>query len=287
MDARQRMRLRKLFQTTGVACKPNEESAAAAELLGKLLELAQNAGGDAPLPPPPNTEHVAALQSLAGNERLLAVLERQDELTGNCQDWGDLGALASRRLPAYERLLALAKHGADLEAGRSVQSQVEAIKTSRSLLAATDPVPSLVATLTDALRTALAEACREYERVFEEERARLESAASWRQIEPAQREAILGQLRIRKATVGATGTEQDVLRSLDEASLDDWRTRTAALPQLFAAARSEADTLLEPKTRHVKLTSDTLRTEEDVRAWTRETEQALLVQVKQGPLVIH
>ena len=287
VDARQRMALRKLFQTTGVACKPNEESAAAAELLGKLLELAQHAGGDAPLPPAPNTEHVAELRGLAGNEQLLAVLERQDELAGNCKEWGDLGALAQQRLPAYERLLGLAKHGADLEAGRSVQPQVAAIKTSRSLLAATDPVPSLAATLTDALRAALAEAGREYERVFEEERARLESAASWRQIEPPQREAILAQLRIRKATAPAIGTEQEVLRSLDEASLDDWRTRTAALPQLFAAARSEADTLLEPKTRHVKLASDTLRTEEDVRAWTRKTEQALLEKVKQGPLVIH
>ena len=74
---------------------------------------------------------------------------------------------------------------------------------------------------------------------------------------------------------------------MDEASLDNWRTRTAALPQLFASARSQADKLLEPETRHVKLASDTLRTEDDVRAWARKTEQELVEQVKQGPVVVH
>ena len=287
VDTRQRMALRKLFQTTGIACKPNEESTAAAELLAKLLELAQTAGGDAPLPPPPKTEHLAELQSLAGNEQLLAVLERGDELASNFKDWGHLGALAQQRLPAYERLLALAKHSAELEAGASAQPQVEAIKTNRNLLAATDPVPSLAATLTAALRTALADAATAYNSVFEAERSCLEHTASWRQIDTAQRNAILAELHISKAAVGATGTEQEVLRSLEAASLDAWRTRTAALPQLFGAARAEADKLVEPKTRHVKLASDTLRTEDEVRAWARKTEQELLEQVKQGPVVVN
>lgn len=123
--------------------------------------------------------------------------------------------------------------------------------------------------------------------MFEAEQERLEHAASWQQIDPAQRSAILAQLHISKATVGATGTEQEVLRSLEAASLDAWRTRTAALPQQFGAARAEADKLVEPKTRHVKLASDTLRTEDDVRAWAHKTEQELLEQVKQGPVVVN
>ena len=287
IDTRQRMKLRQLFQTTGIACKPNEEGTAVTELLGSLLELAQNAGGAAPLPATPNTEYLMALQSLAGNEQLLAVLKRYDDLASDFKHWGDLGALAQQRVPAYERLLSLAKHGEDLEAGQSVLPQVEAIKTNRSLLAATDPVPGLSRALTDALRTALVNAGGEYDRVFEDERERLEGTASWQRIEQMQRDGILVRQHIRAATVGAIGTEHEVLNSLQRASLEDWRTRTAALPQLFANARSEADRLVEPKTRHVKLASDTLRTEDDVRAWARKTERELVEQVKQGPVVIY
>ena len=287
VDTRQRMKLRQLFQSTGIACKPNEEGAAATELLRMMLELAQNAGGDAPLPAKPDTEYLKELQSLAGNEQLLGVLERHEDLAGDVKQWSDLGALAQQRTPAYERLLLLVEHGGDLEAGQSALPQVEAIKTERGLLAATDPVPGLARTLTDALRTALVNAGHEYDRVFADERDRLEAAASWQQIEQAKREDIFAQLHIKAATFGAVGTEQEVLSSLEQASLDDWRTRTAALPQMFANARSEADRLLEPKTRHIKLASDTLRTEDDVRAWARKTEQELVEQVKQGPVVVN
>ena len=287
VDARQRIQLRKLFQAAGLACKPNEEGVAAGQLLAKLEELAQQASGDAPLPPPPETARLAALQSSAGNEQLLAMLEQRDQLAADFERWSELGTMARERLPAYERLLILAEHATELEAGKRAQPQVDAIATSRSLLATADPVPALAQTLTNALRAALVDAGREYARVFDGEQERLESSASWQSIEAGQREDILRQARIERASVGATGTEQDVLSALGQASLDDWRTRAAALPQLFASARSLADKLVEPKTRHVKLASGTLRTADDVRAWARETEQELVEQVKQGPVVVH
>ena len=286
IDTRQRLQLRKLFQTTDIACRPNEEGAAATELLAMLQELAQKAGGDAPLPPKPKTEHLSELQSLAGNEQLLAMLERGQQLAAEYKRWSDLVSLGEERLPAYERLLELAKHATGLEVAKSIQSQVEAISANRSLLADSNPVPPLAQALTDALRTALVEAGSEHARAFQDERERLDDAASWRTIEQAQRDDILRQLHIKEATVGATGTEQEVLSALGQVSLDVWRTRTAALPQLFANARSQADKLLEPKTRHVKLASDTLRTEDDVRAWARKTEKELVEQVKQGPVVV-
>ena len=93
-------------------------------------------------------------------------------------------------------------------------------------------------------------------------------------------------MRIENASKGAIGTEQEVLESVDRISLDDWRTRTAALPQWFADARAEADRLVEPNTRHLKLESVTLRTPQDVKTWTRQTEQRLLEAVEHGPIVI-
>ena len=77
---------------------------------------------------------------------------------------------------------------------------------------------------------------------------RLESAESWQKIEQSDRDRILKGLNIAKATKGVTGTEQEVLESLERISLDAWRIRTAALPQFFAEARIQADKLVEPKT---------------------------------------
>ena len=44
--------------------------------------------------------------------------------------------------------------------------------------------------------------------------------------------------------------------------------------------------MVEPKTRHVKLDSPTLRTPEDVRAWITTTERELPNELEQGPVMI-
>jgi hypothetical protein len=282
----QRLKIRKLFQTAGIAFKPNEEALVADQFLVQLAELADAAGGDAPLPERPDTSHLTELQSLAGNEQLLGILNRYDELLENLEAWRKARDLAARRLPLYKRLLALARHAEGLDAAKEVQPQVEAIAAHRSLLDATDPVPDLAKALTDALRTALAHAEKHYAETYEAEWQRLAGAESWQKIGQEARHRILAQLHLAKVTKGATGTEQEVLASLERIALDAWRTRTAALPQLFAEARMQADKLVEPKTHYVKLTGATLRTPEEVKAWVEKTEQELLEQLKHGPIVV-
>ena len=362
IDARQRLKLRKLFQTAGVDCKPNEEAAAAGRLLARLHELAREAGGEPPLPERPDTRHLADLGALAGNEQLAGLLGRYEELAANFEEWSKARALTERRLPAWRRLLALARHGEGLadagggpdaagegssvaggkpdavreapdagggldaasgspdaagggldavregpgavgggpdavregpgatdggpDAVKEVQPQIQAVAANRSLLATTDPVPDLAGKLADALRAALADAEDRHARTYDEEWQRLSSAESWRTIGPEARAGILGRLRIKKASKGATGTEQEVLESLERISLDGWRTRTAALPRLFADARAEADRLVEPTVRHVKLTSSTLRSPDDVKDWVEATERELLDRIRHGPVVV-
>jgi hypothetical protein len=286
IDTLQRINVRKLFQSAGVTCKSNEEATAAAEFLAELDILAQDAGGDAPLPECPDTSHLRDLQSLAGNEQLVEILNRYDELQKNIEDWTKAGNLAEKRRPSYERLLSLASHAKELDVASVTQPQIEAISANRSLLADSDPVPDLARMLVDALRTAIVEAEIGFSTIYDEELKQLESAESWQKIEQADRDQILKESRIEKISKGATGTEQEVLESLGRISLDAWRTRTAALPQLFADARIRADKLVEPKTHHFKLRSTTLRTPADVKDWLGETERALLKQVEQGPVVV-
>jgi hypothetical protein len=287
IDTRQRLKVRKLFQTADNACKPNEEAAAAGRFLSKLIELANGAGGAAPLPNRPDTHHLLDLQSFAGNEQLLGILNRHDELIENIKEWRQACELADKRLPAYKRLLALLSHAGDLDAAKEVKPQIDAIAANRSLLDATDPVPDLTKTLADALRAALVQAEKRYAEIYDKEIQRLKASESWQKIDQIDRDRILGGVHIAKVVKGATGTEQEVLDSLERISLDAWRTCTAALPQLFADARIQADKLIEPKTHHVKLGSATLHTPEELKAWIEKTEQELFEQLKQGPIVVN
>ena len=282
----QRLQLRKLFQTAGINCKPNEEAAAAVQFLSKLEELARTAGGDTPLPRSPDTRHLPTLQSLAGNEQLIEILGQEDRLAANFNDWSKASRLARERQPAFKRLEDLARHAEDMDAAKDVKPQIKALVADRRLLDETDPVPPLAAKLTDALRTALAQAQKRYDDTYDAELKRLEASESWRQIKPENRKEILRRSGIAKASKGATGSEQEVLASLERIPLEGWRTCTAALPQQFADAQAEADRLIEPKIRHVKLGSATLRTPEDVKSWIEKTEQELLKQVSKGPIAL-
>ena len=288
IDATQRLRLRKLFQTAGVDCRPNEETMAAGRLLERLYELAEGAGGEPPLPAQPNTSHLGALCSLAGNEQLDGILNEYDRLTANLQEWREAGQLARERLPAFKRMTALACHAEKLQVMEELGPQIDAIDANRSLLEAADPVPSIAAALANALRDALAQLEAQYAETFDREWQGLREAHSWQEIGQEAHDGILSRLQITaKALRGDTGTEVDVLASLDRISLDDWRTRTAALPQLFANARTEADKLVEPEVRHIKLTSGTLRTPQDVSEWTRANEERLLEEIRKGPVVVN
>ena len=286
IDTRQRLKVRKLFQTAGVACRPNEEAATSARFLARLGELAHAAGGAPPLPDRPDTGHLLDLQSLVGNEQLAGILNRHDELVNNIKDWTEAGDSTGKRMPTYERLLLLARHAEGLDASKVVRPQIDAIAANRSLLDATDPLPDLAKALAGALRSALAQAEKHYAEIYDEEWQRLGAVESWQEIDSADHDRILKALHIEKISKGTTGTEQEALDSLERISLEAWRTRTAALPQLFAEARAQADRLVEPKIRHVKLRSPALCTPEDVKVWIETTERDLLEQVEQGPIAI-
>ena len=286
ISARQRLQARKLFQTAGIDCKRNEEVSVAAHFLAKLVELASAAGGEPPLPRPPDTRHLTELESLVGNEQLLAILDRSAELADNVETWVRTRELAGQRLPAFQRLQALLRHADGLDAAADVELQTGAVVQGRRLLDPSDPTPPLAAIVTDALRGALTDAHKRYGEIYDEESRRLASTESWQRIEQEDRDAILQRLHVEMPPTAATGTEQEILDTLERVSLDGWRTRTLALPQSFAHARAAADKLVEPKIRHVKLEAATLRTPEDVAAWIDRTNQDLLNRVKQGPIAI-
>jgi hypothetical protein len=286
INTRDRIKLRKLFQSAGVACKPNEEVARAGEFLARVTEYADQAGGDPPMPERPKTEHLEALRALAGNEQLAEILVQHDTLAGQIDEWTKLAGLAAERKPAWDTLSALLDHARTLPGAQDLSTQTETVSKERRLLEPTDPVPAIRKQAADLLRTALMAAHSAHTRVYEEQMAALVSSEVWQALDAGQQETILKGEGILEIPQMAAGTEAELLRALEETSLPGWKTRTDALLQQFARAALAAAKLLEPKTQQVHLTSGTLRTDEDVKAWLAAKETELLTRLKDGPVVV-
>jgi len=160
------------------------------------------------------------------------------------------------------------------------------VKSERRLLDASDPVPDVRKAAVDALRAAVSAAHGEYERTYNEQMAALTASDNWKKLKADQRKQILANEGIDELPALSVGSEGDLIRSLEQTPLPAWKTKTDALPQQFARAALAAAKLLEPKTQRIHLTSGTLKTEQEVKAWLAGTEKELLAKLKNGPVVI-
>ncbi|MCC7315424.1 MAG: BREX system P-loop protein BrxC [Planctomycetes bacterium] len=286
LDVTQKIKLRKLYQTVDITCRPGDETVQAGPFLAKLIELADRSGGDAPMPARPATVHIDNLRALAGNEQLTEILKEHDALAKQVKDWGAAAELAAQRKPAWESLGKLLAHASPLPEAADLQKQADAVGDERRLLDASDPAPAIHKAVGSVLRAAINKAHSEFIAVFNREKAALEANDNWKKLTPAQQQKILADEGIDGLPTLDVGDDAALLRCLEECPLASWKTRTNALPQQFSSAGLVAAKLLEPKTQSVHLTSATLKTPEDVKAWLNKTEQLLLAKLNAGPVVI-
>jgi hypothetical protein len=286
LNAREKMKLRKLFQDASVNCMPNEEILKAPVFLARITELADQAGGEPPMPVPPGTAHLDTLRGFGGVEQLAEILKQHDTLEDQVKVWVKLAELGAKRKPAWEMLCTLLKHAGAMPEAGELRKQAEAVKSERRLLDASDPVPDIRKAIGDVLRTAVTAAHTEYEKTYNEHMTTLTASYNWKKLKADQREQILADEGIDTLPVLTVGTEGDLIRALEQTALPAWKTRIDALPQEFARASMTAAKLLEPKTQRVHLTSGTLKTEQEVKAWLADTEKDLIAKLKSGPVVI-
>jgi hypothetical protein len=286
LNAREKMKLRKLFHDAGVDCKPNEEAAKAPAFLARLVELADHAGGEPPMPARPATAHLDTLRGFGGAEQLAEILKQHDTLAQQAKDWGKLTELAGKRKPTWETLCTLLRHADAMPGADELCRQADAVRSERRLLDASDPVPDVRKVAVDALRAAVTTAHTEYEKTYNEQMAALTASDNWKKVKADQRKQILAGEGIDALLALAVGTEADLIRTLEQTALLAWKTKTDALPQQFGRAALAAAKLLEPKTQRVHLSSGTLKTDQEVKAWLAGTEKDLLAKLKNGPVVI-
>ena len=107
LTAKQKLRLRKLFQGAGHPFQPGDEAGAAAGYVQLLKELARGAGGEPPAPHSPSPPDLIELEGMGGNDLLFALHERADDLDNRVLVWKNTAKEISQRLPRFELAVCL------------------------------------------------------------------------------------------------------------------------------------------------------------------------------------
>ena len=286
LSAMQKLDLKALFQKLSVPTQSGQESAAAGLFLGKLLDLAEAAGGAPPEPEKPSTQAIRELQTLSGNAQLLKMHEQRSELERCSADWKAISENISRRLPRWQRLQELCAMANGLPEVQEAAGSVTAIESSRGLLSEPDLVPPVIQKVLGALREALNALQRELEATFEREQLRLEGSDIWRKLSDEQREQLVQRFNLQKAPPIKVANEEEIYSSLRENSLANRRNIVDALPQRFQFALEDATRLLVPKATRVSLPTATIQNEEELEAWVGDVRAAVKEQLKKGPVIL-
>ncbi len=282
----QRIQIRKLFQLVGISARQTEELAAVPEFLRLALSLAERAGGDAPKPARPNIASLEEIRLAAGNEQLLALFNRYDELKAALDLWEGLADRIEKRWPTWEKLAKLLAHVSELNPAQEAAQQAEAIRKQRLLLGEPDPIQPVLKSLEDVLRGELTEKQTRYADEVTAKTAELAGDASWQQLSEDERASIRDRYGIGEVARLRIGTHAELVAALGQHPLSVWQDRIDALPGRFDRAREQAARSLEPETQTVDVPRRTLKTEVEVDAWVRDVQVQLKKALAKGPVVI-
>ncbi|MDP3940576.1 MAG: BREX system P-loop protein BrxC [Deltaproteobacteria bacterium] len=286
LNATDRIAIRSVFSSAGVNCKSNEEGLRAGEFLAALGRLADAAGGDAPLPQPPSQAVIQELRALVGNEQLVAIRNRAEDLKKEIESWKKTADLAAQRRPTWALVEHLTRHAASIPAAREAISQAEAIWAGRMLLEPNDPATPVRAALAGMLRQAVTEANSERQRAYTAGTARLESSSVWKRLPGPDQTKILSDVALVKPGTEDVRTDEALLAALDRHTLEARRSEADAVAGRVERALELAARALEPKVQMVSLERATLRTEAEVGEWLDRQKVRLTEALKHGPVFV-
>ncbi len=278
--------IRALYKAVGLNTQPGQESLHAAEFLNRMNRLAERAGGAPPRPKLPNTAHLTDISNRTGNDQLRALHDIKDRLAGEATDWEKQRRLIEQREPAWQDLASLLNHAADLPIASDIRTEVEAIAADRRLLEDPNPVTGLVDKVTTALRKTLNEAHAQCKSAYEERSESLAESPAWKGISKPQQDQLIRENDLDTIPKIKVGTTEEVLRSLDETKLKEWKNLCDALPTRFNQALASASRLLEPKAQSIKLQGGMIKNEDDLKSWLTTSEKRIREKLKDGPVII-
>lgn len=284
----QRIQIRKVLQKVNINAKPNEELSSIPTFIHKLKEMANTAGGEAPKPELPDTQHLDNILRTSGNEQLLTVYNLREELKQQIENWSELTKKISARMPAWKSLEILMQHAKGLANSEILQTQLDHIKQDRLLLEEPDQIAPLIKSLGQLLRDELNQKNQAYQQSHKAGMDLLESDNNWDALDPEQRNTLLTKQKLTLADqpeINVASTE-DILKTLEKISVNMLAERVAAMPSRFDSITVEAAEKMQPEAQFISLPRRTLSSEDDIQNWLKEVEQQLNSTLEQGPIIL-
>jgi len=116
----------------------------------------------------------------------------------------------------------------------------------------------------------------------------LEQDDNWQQLDPDQKFKLRSAqqlLEANKPTINVDSTKS-VLATLDNLPLVAFKDRVAAMSSHFESLLLDAARIMEPAIQKVRLSSQVLKTRDDVDAWLSKAKEILIEKLKKGPVII-
>jgi hypothetical protein len=284
ITAPQRIKIKQLLQKLNVKAKSNEEWKVVPLFCQELRKLQNNAGGVAPKPQVPYAPLIEDLESNIGNEVLQLLLNNKDEIEQWISEWQDAGKKIADKLPRWETLKRFLPFAMSLSSYEEIKPQVDNIEANRRLLSEPDLIQPIVAQLEKELREAINTKQLEFKTNFEALNTLLLEQETWQKLAIDEQERILKVVQIYAIPHQELGTENQVMESLANYSLDKWDDQAAALKGRFDRALELAVKETEPKSRTFAVPKGFLKDEADLQEWLKATEDRLRKALKDGPI---
>jgi hypothetical protein len=282
----QRIAVRSLLSAADIPYEPGQEGAQIPALLQRLKDLAGRAGGPPPLPEPPGLAHLSALLARTGHQRFRAVADDHERLRGDLTRWLLADQQREKREAELHQLQRLLRHAESLPVASAISPAVAAIRDGRQLLDEPDPLTPLLQELTDALRSEIKQRAEQLTAIQRAVVGELESWEEWFELDQADREAIIRDVRLVIAPPPDVATDAKLLELLDATPLSAWQDRINLVPNRGDQARERALEHLQPESVHVAMPPRTITNEEDLAAYLDDVRSRVHAHLAAGKTVI-
>jgi hypothetical protein len=286
LTASDKIKIRRIYMDAGITCQPGQEFLHSNTYLNLLKQLADSIGGDAPLPEPVNIQFLKDIENLDGNERLLRILEEQEDLKAKYKDWKQKAALIEKREPNWSLLVDLANYANSGESMERLKREIDAIRDNRLLLQEPDPIYNKLTDITDKLKASLNELKQKYIDLYDKLMVDLQANEYFSKLTPEQKNPILRTHQLLGKPEIKALDSKSLLLNLQKASLENWYTKIAALPGQFQAAKDDAVKLLAPQAKTYELPKRTLSNQTDIDTYISEIKKELESLLKESASII-
>lgn len=283
---KQRLAVRGLLTAAGIKYENDKEEAEVSALLQRLVDLANDAGGPLPLPPPPDTSHIEELRAHAGNQQFRAVADAATQLKRDLEQWEQAAKQRERRHDEWSELTRLLSHAEPLPVASEVRGQYEAIEEGRQLLHEPDPLEPLIDDLTDSLREEVKSRAQDLVDAHQRATEALEDSDLWSQLQSESRERILAEAGLGTFSVPDVSSDEKLLRVLDETSLRTWDERIRFVEARVDQALELAARELQPESVRVNIPTRTIESADDLEAYLENVRSSVTRHLEADKIVI-